>query len=72
MVEVPAATPATTPVVAPIAATPVLLLAHVPPAGELLSVVDDPMQTLRLPDTALGLALTETVRVTKHPVVGAV
>jgi hypothetical protein len=69
IVEVPASTPVTVPVKEPTVATAVLLLAQVPPTGLAESVVEARAHTVNVPDIALGRAVTESVRVTKHPVV---
>jgi hypothetical protein len=64
---VPALTPDTTPVDDPTVATPVLPLTHVPPAGEELSVVVEPVQTEAAPVIAAGCVFTVTVAVEKQP-----
>jgi hypothetical protein len=64
---VPALTPLTTPVEEPTVATPVLPLVHVPPAGEELSVVEEPVQTEAVPVIAAGWVFTVTVAVEKQP-----
>ena len=66
MVTVPAATPVTMPDV-PIVATPVLLLAHVPPLVIEDRVVVDPAHTVVVPVIAAGSAFTVTVAVLLHP-----
>ena len=66
MVAVPAATPVTIPDV-PIVATPVLLLAHVPPLVVEDRVVVDPAHTEVVPVIAAGSAFTVTVAVLLHP-----
>ena len=63
----PAATPVTSPAV-PTVATAVLLLLHVPPVTVELKVVTDPGQTVAVPVSAGGKALTVTVAVVKQPV----
>ena len=67
MVAVPAATPVTMPDV-PIVATPVLLLAHVPPVGVLLSVDVLPTHTTGDPIINPGSGLIVTVVVVRQPV----
>jgi hypothetical protein len=57
---VPALTPTTTPSDDPIVALAVVLLVHVPPADELVKVVEAPLQTVVLPPMAGGNALTVT------------
>jgi hypothetical protein len=64
----PAPTPVTTPVVPPTVATSVLLLLHVPPLTEFVSVVDDPAHTNSAPEIASGVALIVTVAVRTQPV----
>jgi len=64
---VPAVTPVTTPVL-PTAATPELLLLHVPPDVVSVSAVVVPVQTVLLPVIALGDGLTVIVVVVKQPV----
>jgi hypothetical protein len=71
MVEVPASTPVTIPVLPTIVATVVVPLAQTPPDGELVSVVVNPSQTVNVPDIVPGIRLTETIWVTKQPVVSA-
>ena len=44
-----------------------LLLVHVPPAGGLLNVVADPMQSLRIPVIEPGSGLTVTTVVATQP-----
>ena len=66
MVAVPAATPVTMPDV-PIVATPVLLLAHVPPLVVEDRVVVDPAHTEVVPVIAAGSAFTVTIAVLLHP-----
>ena len=62
----PEVTPVTTPEVEPTVATAELLVIHVPPDGEPVNVVDDPMQTLELPEiVAEELTVTDLVAV--HP-----
>jgi hypothetical protein len=63
MVEVPPDTPVTTPVDETTVATEVVLLPHVPPAGELARVVVEPTQTTAVPVTVAGNAFTLTVMV---------
>lgn len=58
--------PDTIPLV-PTTATEVLLLLQVPPAGELLSVIFDPIQTLVAPVMADGELLTVTIADVEHP-----
>jgi hypothetical protein len=60
-VDVPAATAVTIPVEDPIVATLVVKLVHVPPGVAFDSVVVLPWQTLRVPEIAVGAALTVTV-----------
>lgn len=67
MEGIPAATPLTTPDV-PTVASPVLLLVHVPPAGDELNEVVDPVQTKKVPVSADGCVFTVTGWVVKHPV----
>jgi hypothetical protein len=57
---VPALTPVTTPVDEPTVATPVLPLVQVPPDGDELSVVVDPVQTEAVPEIAPGAVATVT------------
>jgi len=64
---VPGVPPVTTPLDEPTAATPGVPLVHVPPAGELASVVVPPEQITIVPDIAPGRALTVTILVTKQP-----
>jgi hypothetical protein len=64
---VPADTPVTTPVPETIVATPVLLLAQVPPPASLNAVVN-PAQTVGVPDIADGSGLTVLTAVAMHPV----
>ena len=64
---VPAATPDTTPVVEFTVAVPVAPLVHIPPVGEQLNVVVDPVQTVRVPVIAPGAAVTVILFVTKQP-----
>ena len=66
MVAVPAATPDTMPDV-PMVATPVLLLAHVPPTVAEDSVVVVPAHKEVVPVITAGIALTVTVVVLTHP-----
>lgn len=63
---VPVATAVTRPVVDPIVATAVLLLVHVPPGIELVSVVVLPAHNELSPDIGAS-ALTVTTCVVKHP-----
>jgi hypothetical protein len=58
----------TTPVDEPTVAISVLLLLHVPPAGEEVSVVESPKQMLALPRIGVGSESTVTTAVVKHPV----
>lgn len=67
MFALPAATPDTMPDPEPTVATPVLLLVHVPPDGEELSVVLAPVHTEAVPDIAPGVVLTVTEAMAKHP-----
>ena len=64
----PGAVPQTTPVRLPIAATPELLLLHVPPLVASVSVTQLPVQTLVGPAIADGNALTVTACVAIQPV----
>ena len=66
IVEVPWVFPVTIPV-EPIPAL-LLLLSHVPPAGEELNAVVKPMQTFSVPVIGAGLGLTVIVVVFIHPV----
>ncbi len=66
MVAVPDATPDTIPDV-PIVATPVLLLAHVPPLVVDDSVVVDPAHKAVVPVIAAGCAFIVTGVVLRHP-----
>jgi hypothetical protein len=53
----------------PMVATEVLLLVQVPPAAELLNVVDKPRQRLKVPVMLAGAATTVTVMVVVLPVI---
>ena len=66
MVAVPAATPDTIPDV-PMVATPILLLAHVPPLVVDDSEVVDPAHKEVVPVIAAGRAFTVTGVVLLHP-----
>ena len=63
--------PVTTPVGDTVAIA-VLLLAHVPLPGALLSAVVDPWHTLSVPPGAAGRAFTDITTVVLHAVTGAV
>jgi hypothetical protein len=67
MLLVPALTPVTTPVVASTVAFDVLLLVHVPPAGEELSAVASPAHTFASPVMVDGIEFTVTSRLTAQP-----
>jgi hypothetical protein len=67
MTAVPALTPLTTPVDEPTVATAVAPLVQVPPDGEELSVVVEPVQTDAVPVIADGAVETVTACVTKQP-----
>jgi hypothetical protein len=69
--EVPPDTPVTTPDATTTVATDGVLLLHVPPALELLKVMDDAWQNTTLPVIAAGNGLTVTIPVMMQPV-GAV
>ena len=60
--------PVTVPFVPLTAATPALLLLHVPPAGVEFNIVLDPEHTLKVPVIVVGLALTVTGVLVKQPV----
>ena len=64
---VPAEIPVITPVVALIPATVVLPLVHTPPAEALESVDVELAQTVRLPETVIGIFRTLTEVVLIHP-----
>ncbi len=64
---VPGATPVTRPVVTPMVATDSALLAHVPPAGVLVSIIVLPTHTIAGPAIADGPGLTLTVLVAMQP-----
>ena len=66
MFTVPVATPVTTPAELTVAIDE-LLLVHVPPDGEELSVVFDPTHTLAVPDIEPGRAIIVTVCTAVHP-----
>lgn len=66
MIVVPMATPLTTPVEEPIVATEVLLLAHVPPEVEHVTVPVPVAQILVLPPNVAGVAFTVITCVRKH------
>lgn len=66
--EVPAVTPVTIPSPEPTVATGRLLLVHVPPDGDELSVVVDPTHSPAVPVIAPGIGFTVTSRVVEHPV----
>ena len=68
MMDDPEETPLTIPEAVPTVATPVLLLSHVPPAGEPVSVVVAPAQTLAVPEIPVGRALTVNMNVVLQPV----
>jgi hypothetical protein len=68
IVVVPAAIPVTTPVLRPTVATLVALLAYVPPDVELLMVVDEPVQTLAVPESVPAPDVIVTVVVRAQPV----
>jgi hypothetical protein len=64
IVALPAATPLATPLEEPIVATDVLLLTHVPPVAELLSVDEAPAQNASVPvmlPIDEGVAFTVTI-----------
>jgi hypothetical protein len=63
--------PLTNPVVEPIAATPGLLLLHVPPPPASLKVVVVPTQMVAGPETAGGTEFTFTMVDTWQPVARA-
>ncbi len=65
---VPANRPETIPVPEPTLAIVPELLAHVPPAGVLVSVVVVPGQMLVDPAMAAGTGFTVTVTALEHPV----
>jgi hypothetical protein len=67
---VPALTPVTSPVPASTVAFDVLLLVHVPPAGEELNAVAAPAHTCASPPIADGISFTVTSRLTAQPVAG--
>lgn len=67
ILSVPAETPVTVPVPEPTDARAGLLLLHVPPEGEELSVVLPPTHTDDAPDMADGVASTVTGCVEKQP-----
>jgi hypothetical protein len=64
----PADAPVTMPVAEPTVARVILLLDHVPPAGEALSVVVLPTQTAATPLIAEGIGLTVTPAEFEQPV----
>jgi len=68
MLVVPAATPDTIPEPVPIVALTVLLLAHVPPVVELVSVILAPSQTDEAPEIAPGRGWTVTEYIAEQPV----
>jgi hypothetical protein len=68
IIVVPTATPISTPVPVPIVAMAALLLLHVPPAVELVSVLVVPTQVVALPAIAPGNSFTVNTAVRKHPV----
>jgi hypothetical protein len=68
IVAVPTPAPVTTPVVALTVATEGVLLDHVPPAGELLSVVPTPTQVVAVPVMPDGSEFTLTVTIRAQPV----
>lgn len=70
MVVTPVARPVTTPADVTVA-IPVLALLHVPPVVASVSVVEEPLQVVGLPDIAAGNGLTLTFAVLIHPL-GAV
>ncbi len=67
MVAVPALTPVTIPVPAPTVAFVIVLLVHVPPAGDEPSVVVLPIQVVNVPVMLPGVAITVTTLVDEHP-----
>lgn len=67
MVVVPADAPVTTPDEEPTVAIPVLPLVHVPPDGELLYVVVEPIHTDVVPEIDPGLLFTQRPNVEKQP-----
>jgi hypothetical protein len=67
MLAVPTATPDTTPVETPIVATAGLLLAHVPPAVLLVSVVVLPTQVNKEPPIADGAVTNVSVTTAVQP-----
>jgi hypothetical protein len=67
IVVLPTKSPFTTPVVEPIVATVVLLLVQLPPPMPSPSVVELPTHTLGAPVMAVGVGLTVTAAVEKHP-----
>lgn len=71
IVVVPAATLLTTPVPKPMVATAGVLLAHVPPATECVSVVLPPTHTELEPPIGAGAGVTVTTVVEVHPAVSA-
>lgn len=69
MFTTPALIPVTEPVEDPTVATEISLLVQVPPP-EPVSILDDPEQTLVIPDIAPGNGFTVTVVVVLQPVTG--
>jgi hypothetical protein len=64
---VPVLIPVTSPDPDPTVATPAVPEVHVPPDGDELIVVIDPIQTPNVPDSAVGAILTVTGAVTIQP-----
>lgn len=66
MLTIPPLIPLTIPEAEPTVATRGLLLVHAPPEVELVSVIDEPAQTVDGPEIAAGEAFTVMLLVAMH------